>query len=190
LHISVQNIKDKDELTEIKLKKYCLLFISAVILLSCSGTDKKNTYQGERFSFSDSTLVLNKSADEIDRSTTYEIFFSLEKSVKCITVNIEAVYIADTFPAERIPQKTYFIVEKIINTKKYKSKKDITYTPLARNFNDEWDTFYPVQICGLEGDPLSSIDASDYRIRFTVFDSRPVIFMATVFSDEKITFRK
>jgi hypothetical protein len=47
-----------------------------------------------------------------------------------------------------------------------------------------------VQICGLEGDPLSSIDASDYRIRFTVFDSRPVIFMATVFSDEKITFRK
>ena len=172
------------------MKKYFLVIITVLTLFSCSGAEKKSNYQGERFSFSDWTSALNKSADQIDRSTTYEIFFSLEKNVKCITINIEAVYIAETFPAERIPQKTYFIVEKIINTEKYKSKKNITYTPLARNFNDEWDTFYPVQICGLEGDPLSSIDASDYRIRFTVFDSRPLIFMATVYSDEKISFRK
>jgi len=82
LHISVQNIKDKVDLPEFKLKKYCLIIISIVILFSCSGTDKKSTDQGNRFFFSDSTTILNKSADEIDRSTTYELFFSIEKSVK------------------------------------------------------------------------------------------------------------
>lgn len=171
------------------MKKICLL-LTALFILSCSGTDNKNSSQGNRYLFSDSTLALSKSPDEIDRGITYEFFFSLEKSVQCITVNIEAVYIPDTFPAQRIPRKAYFIVEKKIDTQKYKAGRKFTYTPLARNYNNEWETFNPVQICGLKGDPVSEINSSEYRVRFTIFDSLPVIFMATVLSDENITFRK
>ena len=111
-------------------------------------------------------------------------------SVECITVDLQAVQVPDTFPPDRIPQKTYFNIEKIIDIKRYKTGIDYTYSPMARNYNNEWETFYPVKICGLKDDPLSKLDASTYRVRFTVFNPAPVIFMITVTSDTEILFKQ
>jgi len=170
-----------------------LTFLLFIIMLgfSCSGTDlKKNNPNGERYYYSDLSSNLNISSDKIDKGTTYELFFTLEKEVKCLTIDINATHIPGTFPSEGIPKKTYFIVEKITDIDKYKSGKSYTYTQLAQNFNREWETFNPLQVCSLENDPLSGITSSKYRIRFTVFDSQPLVFMATIFSFEKITFNK
>jgi len=144
---------------------------------------------GNSYSFSDSSRALKRSSDTIDKGITYEIFFSLAESVECITVDLQAVQVQSTFPPDRIPQKTYFIIEKLIDIKRYRSGTDYTYSPMARNYNNEWETFYPVKICGLKDEPLSKVDASAYRVRFTVFNPDPVIFMITVTSDSEITFR-
>ena len=200
------------------MKNITLTLSILLLLVSCSGTTlQKKDPNGDPNIYSDSTSALTISSEKIDKGITYELFFTLEKGVKCLTVDIKAVYIPGTFPLERIPKKTYFIVEKIISTEilfNCKSQftncfilnnlscfnfcamfynfntRNYTYTQLARNFNNDWETFNPVQICGLEGDPLSGIDPSNYRIRFTVFESQPVIFMATIFSFEKIIFRE
>lgn len=173
------------------MKNIILPLFMTMLLISCSGTTlQKKDPNGEPNIYSDSSSGLTISSDKIDKGITYELFFYLEKGVKCLTIDINAIYIPETFPTEGIPKKTYFIVEKIIDIEKYKSEKNYAYTQLAQNFNKEWETFNPVQVCGLENDPLSGIDSSNYRIRFTTFESQPVIFMATIYSFEKIIFRK
>lgn len=173
------------------MKKPILYLFIIMLSFSCSGTDfKKSSPNGERYSYSSSSKDLNISSDKIDKGITYELFFTLEKEVKCLTVDINAVYIPETFPSEGIPKKTYFVIEKITDIEKYKSGKSFTYTQLAQNFNKEWQTFNPLQVCSLKSDPLSGITASKYRIRFTVFESQPLVFMMDIFSFEKITFNK
>lgn len=172
------------------VKNICLLLSLFLFFSGCSGMGKKNEDEaGNRYSFSDSSAALKKSSDTIDKGITYEISFSLAESVECITVDLQAVQVQSTFPPDRIPQKTYFIIEKLIDIKRYRSKTDYTYSPMARNYNNEWETFYPVKICGLKDDPLSKLDSSTYRVRFTVFDPEPVVFMITVTSDAEITFK-
>lgn len=172
------------------MKNICLLLSVILLISGCSGMGKRNGDEaGNSYSFSDSSTALKRSTDTIDKSITYEIFFSLAESVECITVDLQAVQVQSTFPPDRIPEKTYFIIEKLIDIKRYRSKTDYTYSPMARNYNNDWETFYPVKICGLKDDPLSKLDASTYRVRFTVFDPAPVIFMITVNSDAEITFR-
>ena len=173
------------------MKNLTLLLFIIMLSFSCSGTDlKKNNPNGEKYAYSGLSSDLNIASDKIDKGTTYELFFTLGKEVKCLTIDINTTYITETFPSEGIPQKTYFIVEKIIDTEKYKSRENYTYTQLAQNFNKEWETFNPLQVCGLESDPLSGITSSKYRIRFTVFDTQPIVFMVDIFSFEKIIFNK
>lgn len=173
------------------MKNICLLLSFILFFSGCSGMGKKNgNEKGNIYSFSDSSRVLKRSSETIDKGITYEIFFSMTDSVECITVDLQAVQVPDTFPPDRIPQKTYFNIEKIIDIKRYKTGIDYTYSPMARNYNNEWETFYPVKICGLKDDPLSKLDASTYRVRFTVFNPAPVIFMITVTSDTEILFKQ
>lgn len=172
------------------VKNICLLLSVIIFFTGCSGMGKKDgDDSGNRYSFSDSSTALKRSSESIDKGVTYEIFFSLADSVECITVDLQAVQVQSTFPPDRIPQKTYFIVEKLIDITRYRSAINYTFSPMARNFNNEWETFSPVKICGLKNDPLSKLDSSTYRVRFTVFDPAPVLFMITVTSDSEITFR-
>ena len=173
------------------VKNICLLLSLFLFFSGCSGMGKKNEDEaGNRYSFSDSSAALKKSSDTIDNGITYELFFLLANHVECITVDVQAVQIKDPFPPDKIPQKTYFTVEKIIDTTRYRSRNNFTYSPMARNYNNEWETFYPVKICGLKDDPLSKLEPATYRLRFTVFDPNPVIFMINVTSDEEIIFKK
>ncbi len=173
------------------MKNICLLLSVILLVSGCSGMGKRNGDEaGNSYTFSDSSTALKKSSETIDKGVTYEIFFSLAESVECITVDLQTVQVQSTFPPDRIPQKTYFIIEKLIDIKRYRSKTDYIYSPMARNYNNEWETFYPVKICGLKNDPLSKLDSSAYRVRFTVFNPDPVIFIISISSDAEITFRR
>jgi len=167
----------------IKTNKYlvCLL----VVLSACT-IDKKNTAVQTVFTYGNSTENSIKSAESIDNNPTYQVFFNIEQKAECITVDIESVYLQKSFPIQKIPKKTFFIIEKeiILTHKTLKNKSK--YIPIGRNFNNEWEIFSPVKICSIKNDPLSQLDNSRYRIRLTTFEKLPVYYIITINSDQNI----
>jgi hypothetical protein len=163
-------------------------FIPLLLLLcfvNCSESVKDTSDIAQ--TYGNSTDKIKYSSDKIDGSPTYEVHFTLEKPADCISIDIESVFLQKTFPLQKIPKKTYFILEKKIRLPNRKTT-DKSYTPLGRNFNNDWEIFSPVKICTNKNDPLSAIDASEYRIRFTVFEKSQLYFFVTMQCDSKIIF--
>ncbi len=140
------------------------------------------------YNYGNTSEASTKSADLIDNNTTYQVFFTIENKAECITIDIESVYLQKSFPIQKIPKKTYFIVEKELKLAYQSTRNNLKYVPLGRNFNNDWETFTPVKICTIKNDPLSTLDNSRYRIRFTTFEKLPVYYIITINSDQKIIF--
>ena len=169
--------------------KPLLTLLFFIILISCtsSGVEIKQNELKNASEFSYSTENMKRSGESIDNGITWEIFFMPETALECIGVELDTVYLRKKFPVQTIPQKSYFIVEKILAVPGKKSGKKV-YIPLGRNFTDNWELHSPVRICGRRDDPVSSIDRSVYRLRFTTFDTLPVSFTVTVYSDSAVKF--
>jgi hypothetical protein len=168
---------------------YKYIIIVFLFLAGCSGNQKKDEVIQTVFTFGNSTENSLKSAESIDNHATYQVFFSIENKTECITIDIESVYLQKSFPIQKIPKKTYFIVEKEISLDHKSLKNNIRYIPLGRNFNNEWEIYSPVKICSIKNDPLSQLDNSKYRIRLTTFEKLPVYYVITINSDRKIFFQ-
>jgi hypothetical protein len=168
------------------MKKLFIIILIALTALHCTESLRDST--GDTYTYGNTTENTKISSDKIDGSPTYEIFFTLEKPVDCFTINIETVFLQKSFPVQKIPQKTYFIIEKKLILPHRKSSKEINFTPLGRNFNNDWELFTPVKVCTNKNDPLSVIDASEYRIRFTAFDKQKLYFIITIQCGSKILF--
>jgi len=164
--------------------------IYLLILLLTAGciVNKKETSQQTLFTYGNSTESSIKSEEKIDSYETYEVFFLIEKKTECISIDIESVYLQKSFPIQKIPKKTFFIVEKEILLEHKNSKNGIKYIPIGRNFNNEWEIYSPVKICSIKNDPLSQLDSSKYRLRFTSFEKLPVYYVITINSEQKIIF--
>lgn len=167
------------------INKKCL--IVPLIFLACCVSNSRDTAPAQTvYTYGSSTENSIKSDDRIDNNTTYQVFFTIEKKTECISIDVESVYLQKSFPVQKIPKKTFFIVEKEI-TLSYKTlKNSIKYVPLGRNFNNEWEIFAPVKICAIKNDPLSQLDTSRYRIRFTTFEKLPVYYVITINSEQRI----
>lgn len=166
--------------------KTCKCLICLLILFPACASDKKNAEIQTVFTYGNSTENSVKSADSIDNHPTYQVFFNIEQKTECITINIESVYLQKSFPIQKIPKKTFFIVEKEIILAHRSLKNSTKYIPLGRNFNNEWEIYSPVKICSIKNDPLSQLDNSRYRIRLTTFEKLPVYYVITINSDRKI----
>jgi len=166
-----------------KIKKCSLILL---LLLSGCSANKKDVSILTVFTYGNSTENSIKSKDSIDNYATYEVFFLIEQKTECITIDIESVYLQKSFPIQKIPKKTFFIVEKEILLDHVRLKNGARYVPLGRNFNNEWETYSPVKICSIKNDPLSQLDSSRYRIRLTTFEKLPVYYVITINSDRKI----
>lgn len=166
------------------------IYLLSIILLcaGCISAKKDSASQISVYNYGYTTENSTKSSDSIDNNVTYQIFFTIENKTECITVDIESVYLQKSFPVQKIPKKTYFIVEKEIKLAYQSMKNNLKYIPLGRNFNNDWETFSPVKICTIKNDPLSILDKSRYRIRFTTFEKLPVYYIITINSDQKIIF--
>ena len=166
------------------VKIHIIVFL---LLLSGCVTDKKDTELKQTvYTYGSSTETGLKSSDSIDNNVTYQVFFTMDGKAECITVDIESVYLQKSFPIQKIPKKTFFIVEKELKLNYASMKNSYKYIPLGRNFNNEWETFSPVKICTIKNDPLSILDNSRYRIRFTTFEKLPVYYVITINSDRQI----
>lgn len=154
----------------------------------CAVDNLKNDKSRDTYEYSESTESLKPSADRLDEGRTFEVYFTLEKPVECISVGLEAVYLQKKFPVQSIPKKSYFVVEKILEVPGTENKKGKIYVPSGRNYDSNWEVHSPVKICSSKNDPVSSLDRSVFRMRFTTFDDQPFYFTVTVLSPVKIIF--
>jgi len=165
------------------------LIISLLLITGCTA-GKRETPETQVYTFGNSTENSEKSDERIDRNTTYQVFFSLKQKTECISIEIESVYLQKSFPVQKIPKKTYFIIEKEIILSHKSLKNNVKYAPLGRNFNNDWAIYSPVKICTMKNAPLSLLGTSRYRIRFTTFEKLPVYFVITIKSDQPVIFEE
>lgn len=168
------------------MRRISLFLLFILLLLNCKESVKDNLNQNQ--TQGNSTEYTKLSSEKIDGSRTFEVNFTLEKPADCMTIDIESVYLQKSFPVQRISKKTFFIVEKKLNLPQLKIKEDKSYTPIGRNFNNDWEIYSPVKICTGKNDPLSKLDVSEYRIRFTTFEKTDFYYVITVTCESKIIF--
>jgi len=165
---------------------FIFIFISVAIFTTCTKKSKDDKLLDN--SCINSTEYTKLSEEKIDNRQTYEVSFNLENPVECINIEMEAAYIQKTFPDENIPKRVYFIVEKKLQMPQLKNSKDQKYMTVGRNFNTDWEIYSPVRICINRNDTLISLNDSEYRVRFTVFEKIPFYYILKIRCESKIIF--
>ena len=173
------------------MRIYAVLAIGSICLftLSCAtGSQKKFAFtenrQGPQENF-------HPSKDLIDREKTAEIFFKLEKPVDRIHITVRAMEKMDDFNTELAPCKTFFIVEKAVDIRRFQSTKGTgtVYTELGRNFSSSWEREQDIEIVSRTDDPILSLEEKSlYRVRFTVFTQGPCTFDVSISADCHVLF--
>jgi hypothetical protein len=174
------------KLPAVVMRRISLFILFILLLLNCKESVKDNMNQNQ--TQGNSTEYTKLSSEKIDGSRTFEVSFTLEKPAECMTIDVESVYLQKSFPVQRIAKKTFFIVEKKLNLPQLKIKSDKSYTPIGRNFNNDWELYSPVKICTVKNDPISKLDVSEYRIRFTAFEKTDFYYVITVTCESKVIF--
>jgi len=167
------------------MKKYLLTFIFSVIFTTCT-----NNLQDDKLlnnSYLNSTEQTKLSDEKIDNKPTYEVIFNLGNPVECINAEMEGVFINRTFPNEKTPKQVYFIVEKKLQLAQSQGSKN-KYMTIGKNFNNDWEIHSPVTICVNRNDIISSLEATEYRIRFTIFEKIPFYYTLNLRCGAKIIF--
>ena len=167
------------------MKKYLSIFIFAAIFTTCTENLQNDKLLNN--SYLNSTEYTKLSEEKIDNKPTYEVIFNLENPVECINIEMEGVSINSTFPNEKMPKRVYFIVEKKLQISQLKNSKG-KYMTIGKNFNNDWEISSPVNICVNRNDSLSSLEATEYRIRFTIFEKTPFYYTLNLKCREKIIF--
>ena len=165
------------------MKNY--LFIFAVIFTTCT----KNLDDDKLLdnSYLNSTEYTKASEEKIDNRPTYEVIFNIENPVECINIEMEGVYLNKAFPNEKMPKRVYFIVEKKLQLSQAKNNKG-RYMTIGKNFNNDWEIYSPVNICVNRNDAFLSLEAAEYRIRFTVFEKTAFYYTLKIRCGAKIIF--
>jgi hypothetical protein len=168
------------------MNRYLLILFLIPLFLNCKGAVKDEISQIQ--TYGNTTENTKISAEKIDGAQTYEIYFTLDKPASCMTIDIESAQLQKSFPVQNIPKRTFFYIEKKLNIQKLKTGSADNFTPLARNFTNDWELYSPVKVCGNKNEPLSTLDTSEYRIRFTAFEKKQLYYIITVTCESKILF--
>jgi len=168
------------------MRNLTLLVLFMLLLINCKEAVKNNSSNIQTYGNSTEYTLL--SSEKIDSGRTFEVRFTLDKPAECMTIDIESVYVYKTFPMQRIPERTFFIVEKKLNFPGLKIGKGKDYTQIGRNYNSDWEIYSPVKICSGRNDPLSQLDASEYRIRFTSFVKNHLYYIIKITCEAEAEF--
>lgn len=172
-----------------KLQFYKILVTALFpLLISCAGevvTAEKNENEHE---YINSTINLAQTRDKLEGSQGYEVYFTLDRTVECISIALETVTAPAGFTDESVPVKSFFIVEKIVNIMTSTEKNQKAYIQLGRNYNNQWEVHNPLKICGNINDPVSRLDKSLFRVRFTTFDRKPFYLTITLYTKANVYF--
>ncbi len=169
----------------IKTAKIFLITL-LVVTTGCGGGQKK---PGNARIITVSSDRLSLSRDAIDNYRTHEIFFTLEKKINCISIQVSAEYFPYEFAESKKIAQTFFIVERLV-TSVAKQKDDSTvYTELGKNFTTRWNRRRKITICASPRLPLKKLDGQSlYRLRITTFHPGTFDFTITINSDHKVIY--
>ncbi|HPS59360.1 MAG TPA: hypothetical protein PK514_14750 [Spirochaetota bacterium] len=167
-----------------------IIILSTLIpaLYSCTEsviTEVKNENVHE---YINSTGNLKQSGDRLEEAPAYEVYFTLDRTIECISVSLETANVPERFTDESIPQKSFFVIEKLMDIRNGADKTQKAYIQIGKNYNSRWEVHNPLKICGNTGDQVSRLGGSVFRIRFTTFDTRPVYFTVTVYTEAGVNF--
>lgn len=157
-------------------------------LISCAGDTVKADKNENIHEYINSTKNLELSRDKLEESQAYEIYFTLDRTVECMSIALETVTVPVDVARDSVPVKSFFIVEKVMNVITASDKTQKAFIQLGRNYNSQWEVHNPLKICGNINDPVSRLDKSLFRVRFTTFDTNPVYLTITVFTDANVYF--
>jgi hypothetical protein len=163
-----------------------IIIIFTAFFSGCAREVKEDTVNYQ--TYGNSTEYSKISDEKIDSYLTYEVQFTLKEPADCMTVDIESAYLQKTFPMYKEPKKAFFILEKKLKVTPQILKNSALFTPLGRNFNNEWELYTPVRICSGKNDPLSALDVSEYRIRFTTFEKNHFYYIIKISCPSEIIF--
>jgi len=164
-----------------------LLLLSA-LNFNCAGNNITVEKDENRHEYINSTTNLNISKDKLGESPAYEVYFTLDRTVDCMGISLETSSVPERTRGETIPVKSYFLVEKIIDLKTGGDKKRRFNIQLGKNYNSRWETHNPIKICVNTADPVSRLDSSLFRVRFTTFDTGTFYFTLTVYTPAGVVF--
>lgn len=165
-----------------------MAIMTSTLAAGCSSGQRAISYK-QSFTSAVASREAPRSPVKIDRYAAYTAYFRLERPVKSIRIGITAEYIAD-IAGTRKPRKTYFIIEKMIDTAHFKNKnvKDI-FTELGRNFETDWTRTREIEVNSVNNNLFRSLDEkSVYRIRYTAFLNEDLDFIIKVEADCGVTF--
>jgi len=157
-------------------------------LFSCAGTASNVKKDENIHEYTNSTKNLKQSPDSLEEAHAYEVYFTLEKTVECISVSLETFNVPEKKTDESIPKNSIFVVEKILDIKSGTGENRKTYIQAGKNYNSRWEVHNPVKICSSIDDPVSRLGGAVFRVRFTTFDSKPVYFTVAVYSQVNVDF--
>ena len=167
------------------MKKYFFIFIFAVIFTTCTkNVNDDKLLDNSYLNYTENTKL---SEEKIDNRETYEVNFNIEKPVECLIIDMEGTFLNKTFPNENTPKRVYFIVEKKLQLQQFKTNVK-KYTVIGKNFNNDWEIISPVNICVNRNDAFLSLDASEYRVRFTIFEKIPFYYILKIRCESKVIF--
>ncbi len=169
------------------IKHSVLILFLLLIIAGCAGSSRKDSTNARTFTASSKKLSAAKLP--IDRYPTWEVFFTLKKKVPCISLQTSAEYLPYQFAETKKIAKTFFILERYIDTSRFEKKTAGVYTELGRNFSDRWGRQRRINVCSSKSNPLQRLNpSSPYRLRITTFLPGKFDFTLTVFSDTAVRF--
>ena len=175
----------------ISIEKTLLGLLTALLLLSgaCSSTVERSFPRSSLFNGSSSSLRV--SPESIDGAKTHEIFFHLTEKVPCLEVETSATYYPHPFAKKKKIARTFFIIEKRIDTTPFIGKKRVLYSPMGKNFDQRWRRWQTITLCTSRERPLLHFDSdSTYRMRITTFQAREVDFTITIRGEAPVEFHR
>lgn len=175
------------------MKLHNLSLILILLLLSahnfnCAGSNISAKKDENSHEYINSTANLNISKEKLGESPAYEVYFTLDRTVDCIGISLETSSVPKRTWGETIPVKSYFLVEKIIDLKTGGDKKRRFNIQLGQNYNSDWKTHNPIKICVNSADPVSRLDNSLFRVRFTTFDTGVIYFSLIIHTPAGVLF--
>ena len=164
-----------------------LLLLPVVLSMGCSSLQDQKSFSKRKIVTGIVTREI-RSAESIDRSPTYEIYFKLKESVPCLQIQATSRYLEPGISQNYISLKVYYILEKVVNISKFsKSGKRYEHTPLGKNYTDTWEYIRDKIICENKNEPLQKLDnQSFYRLRFTAFSDMSFEYTITIQSDTEV----
>ena len=160
-------------------KLYLLtIFLSVILFVSCFG---KNTRPSSSYIINSTANYI--SGNRIDNFPASELYFKLESSTRCITIDVVSEHDPIFSP------NVFFIVERELDIHQFSNNVSTIFVELGRNFNSDWEHSPSVRICTISADPIQKIEPGIlYRIRFTHFDNSDIAVTVAIFTNSRITF--